>query len=120
MINAMSYDESKLSDEYIKQFKKNLKRRIQIIEDTVDVHLFKIGGLERYIDKTYLYKLSVLEINEELVKDKHERCMRLNEITQSFFIYEQMEYQKAKQICNRIDREILELDQVDYHKPVYC
>jgi hypothetical protein len=81
MINAMSYDEQKLTDDYIKQFKKSLRRRTQIIEDTIDVHLNSIGGLERYMDRTYLYKLSVLEINEELVKDKHERCMRLNEIT---------------------------------------
>lgn len=81
MINAMSYDEEKLSDEFIKHFKKSLRRRTQIIEDTIDVHLNSIGGLERYMDKTYLYKLSVLEINEELVKDKDKRCMRMNEIT---------------------------------------
>ena len=120
MINAMSYDEEKLSDDYCKFFKKNLRMRIQIIEDTIDVHLNIIGGLERFMDKTYLYKLAVLDINEELVKDNDPRCMRLNEITQSFYIYEQREFQKAKQICNRIDRELLELDNVDYHKPVYC
>jgi hypothetical protein len=28
MINAMSYDEEKLSDDYIKYFKKNLRMRI--------------------------------------------------------------------------------------------
>ena len=81
MINAMSYDEEKLSDEYCKQFKKNLRMRIQILEDTIDVHLNIIGGLERFMDKTYLYKLAVLELNEELVKENDPRCMRLNEIT---------------------------------------
>ena len=81
MINAMSYDEEKLSDDYCKYFKKNLRMRIQILEDTIDVHLNIIGGLERFMDKTYLYKLAVLDINEELVKDKDPRCMRLNEIT---------------------------------------
>lgn len=96
MINAMSYDEEKLSDDYCKFFKKNLRMRIQIIEDTIDVHLNIIGGLERFMDKTYLYKLAVLDINEELVKDNDPRCMRLNEITQSFYIYEQREFQKAK------------------------
>jgi hypothetical protein len=40
-----------------------------------------IGGLERYMDRTYLYKLAVLEVNEELIKTKDKRCMRLNEIT---------------------------------------
>lgn len=81
MINAMSYDEEKLSDEYCKFFKKSLKMRTQIIEDTIDVHLNMIGGLERYMDRTYLYKLAVLEVNEELIKTKDKRCMRLNEIT---------------------------------------
>ena len=55
--------------------------RIQILEDTIDVHLNIIGGLERFMDKTYLYKLAVLELNEELVKENDPRCMRLNEIT---------------------------------------
>jgi hypothetical protein len=50
MVNAMSYDEEKLSDDYVKYFKKNLRMRIQIIEDTIDVHLNIIGGLERFMD----------------------------------------------------------------------
>jgi hypothetical protein len=84
------------------------------------VHLNLIGGLETYMDRTYLYKLAVLDLNEEKLKEKDSKCLRMNDITQSFYIYEQMEYQKAKFILNRIDRELLELDQTDRKNPVFC
>jgi hypothetical protein len=48
-----------------------LKQRIQLIEDTIDVHLNLIGGLEKYIDRSYIYKLLVLEVNEPMIKVKN-------------------------------------------------
>jgi hypothetical protein len=88
MVNAISYDVELMSDDYSKQFKKNLKLRIQTIEDTIDVHLNLISGLEKYMDRSYLYKLAVLECNEELITDKDPKCQRLVDVTQSFNIYE--------------------------------
>jgi len=120
MINSISYDVHKLSDEYAKNSKKILKMRIQIIEDTIDVHLNLIGGLEQYMDRTYLFKLAVLDLNEERLRHKDGKCLRMNDLTQSFYIYEQREYQQAKFILNRIDRELLELDQTERKNPVYC
>jgi hypothetical protein len=92
MVNAISYDTAKLSDSYATFMKKNLKMRIQIIEDTVDVHLNVIGGLEMYLDRSYLYKLAVLDLNEEKLKEKDPKCLRMNAMTQSFYVYEQLEY----------------------------
>ena len=65
MVNALSYDQEKLSDDYAKHFKKKLKKRIANIEDIIDIHLNHIGALEKYMDKSYLYKLKVLELNED-------------------------------------------------------
>lgn len=81
MFNALSYDQSKLSDEEAKMFKKKLKNRILSIEDTVDVHLNLISGLEKYMDRNYMYKLAVLDANEEKISLKDERCMRLVDLT---------------------------------------
>lgn len=67
MVNAISYDQEKLSDDDAKLFKKRLKQRIRQIEDTIDVHLNLIGGLERWMDKTYLFKLAALEANEDKI-----------------------------------------------------
>jgi len=81
MFNALSYDQSKLSDDEAKIFKKKLKNRILNIEDTIDVHLNLIGGLEKFMDRNYLYKLAVLDANEEKIGLKDERCMRLVDLT---------------------------------------
>lgn len=67
MVNAISYDQEKLSDEYAKHHKKKLKMRVQNMEDTIDVHLNSVGALERFMDRSYMYKLAVLEANEEKV-----------------------------------------------------
>ena len=74
MVNAISYDVEKMSDDYAKLFKKNLKLRIQTIEDTIDVHLNLIGGLELYMDRSYLYKLAVLDLNEERIVSQDPKC----------------------------------------------
>lgn len=42
-----------------------------MIEDTIDIHLNLIGGLEKFIDRSYIYKLLVLEHNEERIKMKN-------------------------------------------------
>jgi hypothetical protein len=88
MVNAISYDVEKLNDEQAKQFKKCLKMRIQNIEDTIDVHLNLIGGLEKYMDRSYVYKLAVLELNEEKITQNDPKCQRLVDIVQSFHVYE--------------------------------
>lgn len=64
MMNAVSYDQGVLNDVQAKFFKRCLKQRIRNIEDMIDIHLNNINGLERFIDRSYLYKLSVLELNE--------------------------------------------------------
>lgn len=64
MLNAVSYDQDKLPDQEAKHYKKRLKQRIRYIEDVIDVHLNNINGLELFMDKSYLYKLSILELNE--------------------------------------------------------
>ena len=92
MFNAISYDQEKLTDDYAKEFKKRLKQRILDLEDTIDVHLNLIGGLERFMDKNYLYKLAVLDCNEEKIPMKDELSMRLIDITQSYQIYDSLEF----------------------------
>ena len=103
MVNALSYDQEKLSDDYAKHFKKKLKLRIRNIEDTIDIHLNLIGGLEKFMDKSYLFKLKVLELNEEKIQLKDEKCLRLIDFTQSYYIYDSMDYAKPKAILERID-----------------
>ena len=56
-----------MSDDYAKEFKRKLKQRVLDLEDTIDVHLNLIGGLEKFMDKNYLYKLAVLDANEEKI-----------------------------------------------------
>lgn len=68
MLNALSYDENLLSEDQAKLFKRRLKSRIQMIEDTVDIHLNLIGGLEKNLERSYIYKLEVLLVNEEKIK----------------------------------------------------
>ena len=79
MINALSYDESMLSEEQAKFLKKQLKTRIQHIEDTIDIHLNVIGGLEQYIEQSYMYKFRVLEANEERIQKKYARSQRMTD-----------------------------------------
>lgn len=79
MLNALSYDQEILSDDDAKLFKKRLKTRLRNIEDTIDVHLNLIGGLELYMDKTYLYKLAVLEANEEKITRKCDKSLRMTD-----------------------------------------
>jgi len=40
------------------------------LEDTIDVHLNLLGALEKYMDRSYMYKIAVLEANEEKVQAK--------------------------------------------------
>jgi hypothetical protein len=47
------------------------------IEDTVDIHLNLIGGLEKYLDRNYLFKIAVLAANEEKIQMKNPNCQRL-------------------------------------------
>jgi len=57
MANALSYDDDMLTEDQCKFLKKTLKERIQMIEDTVDIHLNLIEGLERFMERSYMYKL---------------------------------------------------------------
>jgi|TARA_B110000285_G_scaffold231115_1_gene299018 hypothetical protein len=68
-----------LSEEAAKAFKKTLKARIHMIEDTIDIHLNLIGGLEAYLERSYIYKLRVLLTNEEVLRTKDERALRLTD-----------------------------------------
>lgn len=120
MVNALSYDQEKLSDDYAKHFKKKLKMRIANLEDTIDVHLNLIGGLEKYMDKSYLYKLKVLELNEDKIRLRDEKCLRLVDFSQSYYIYDSNNYRRQKAVLERIDREILDLKFYEQEVPVYC
>lgn len=68
------------------QFKRRLKQRIRHVEDTIDVHLNLIGGLEKYMDRTYVYKLAVLEENEEKIPMKDKKSQRMTDLIQSYNI----------------------------------
>jgi len=96
MVNALSYDQEKLSDEYAKFFKMKLKERVGYIEDTIDTHLNLINGLERFIDKSYLYKLLVLEKNEEKIPMKDHKALRMVDVIQSYNLYDALDFQKVK------------------------
>lgn len=104
MFNAISYDQEKLSDEYAKHFKKKLKFRILNIEDTIDVHLNLIGGLERFMDRSYMYKLAVLDANDEKIPMRDDKSMRMVDLVQSYYIYDSLEFEKPKQMLQSLDR----------------
>ena len=50
------------------------------------------------MDRSYLYKLAVLDLNEEKITANDPKCQRLVDIVQSFYVYEQMEFGKLKLI----------------------
>lgn len=78
-----------------------------------------IGGLERWMDQNYMYKLAGLEANEEKIALKDAKCMRLVDVVQSYYIYDSIEFTKSKKIMERIDRELLELDLNDNEDKLY-
>jgi hypothetical protein len=80
MVNALSYNLDKLDDESARHFKRTLKHRIQTLEDTIDVHLNSINGLERFVEKNYLYKLLVLDANEEKIIMKDSGKLRMVDV----------------------------------------
>ena len=110
LVNALSYDQTKLDDEEAKQFKKRLKQRLRNIEDTIDVHLNNVGGLEKYFDRTYLYKVTLLELNEDKIKMRDPKSLRMVDISQSYNMFDSIDYARAQKMQMRLDREILELD----------
>jgi len=65
-----------LSESQATFYKKSLKTRVRLIEDTIDIHLKVIGGLERYIvePKGYMHKMRLLEANEEKIHKKYVYC----------------------------------------------
>jgi len=67
-----------------------------------------------------MYKLAALEVNEEKIPLKDEKSLRIVDLVQSYYIYDSLEYIKPKQIMQRIDREMLELDVNENEAPVYC
>jgi hypothetical protein len=121
ILNAISYDQEKLSDEDAKMFKKRLKQRIRQIEDTIDLHLNLIGGLEKYMDKSYLYKIALLDLNEEKLREKDPKILRMVDVSQSYNQFDSIDYARAQTMMQRIDREILEMDFLKKEAPpVYC
>ena len=120
MANALSYDDELLSEEQCKFLKKSLKERIQLIEDTIDIHLNAIQGLERFMDRSYMYKLQVLRANEETLKAANEKCLRMREIMQSYHIYDAEFFYKEKSVLQRLDRETLDLEVLEKDMPVVC
>lgn len=74
MLNSISYDQEKLTDDAALIFKQKLRTRISNIEETIDIHLNSMGGLENNTDKTYIYKLAILAANEDKIKQKDPTC----------------------------------------------
>jgi len=120
MANALSYDDELLSEEQCKFLKKSLKERIQMIEDTVDIHLNAIQGLERFMDRSYMYKLQVLRANEDKIQAANEKSLRIREIMQSYHIYDAEYFYKEKSVLQRLDRETLDLEVLEKDMPVVC
>jgi len=120
MLNSLAYDDSMLSEEAAKAFKKTLKARIHMIEDTIDIHLNLIGGLERYLERSYIYKLRVLLSNEDVLRSKDPRALRLTDEMQSYNIYDSERFHQEKLLLNQIDREMLELEVLECELPVVC
>ena len=78
-----------------------MKQRIRNIEDVIDIHLNSIGALEKYMDKTYLYKLALLQLNQEKVQKMgggkgEKNVLRMVDMTQSYNIYDSMDYAPAQ------------------------
>ena len=77
-----------------------------------------IGGLEKYIEENYMYKLRVLEANEDKIQKKYARSQRMTDFTQSYNLFDAELFHKEKQILDRLDKEILELDFLALKLPV--
>lgn len=120
MLNSLSYDQEKLTDDGALFFKQKLRTRLANIEETIDIHLNSMGGLENNTDKTYIYKLAVLAANEEKIKQKDPTCQRMVDAIQSYYIYASIDYSKINLVLKRIDRELLELNYLAKDAPVYC
>ena len=62
------------------------------------------------MDRTYMYKLAVLEENEEKIPMKDKKSQRMVDMVQSYNGMDSMDFAKAQLIQNRLDREMLELE----------
>ena len=62
------------------------------------------------MDRTYMYKLAVLEENEEKIPMKDKKSQRMVDMVQSYNCMDSMDFAKAQLIQNRLDREMLELE----------
>ena len=113
MANALVYEEGRLTEHQAKLLKKALKMRIQAIEDAIDIQLNGIGGLEPYLERSYMVKLRALEANGEKVLEKDPRRQRLTDVAQSYNLYDAEEFHRVRQVLDRLDRELLELDYLD-------
>ena len=91
-----------------------------MIEDAIDIHLNQVHGLERFMEKSYMYKLEVLIANIDLLRAANPRILRLVDKMQSYNIMDAEVFHKHKNIVNRIDREMLELDFLELEMPVVC
>ena len=72
------------------------------------------------MEKSYIYKIEVLIANIDLLRAANPRILRICDKMQSYNIYESEIYHKEKNILNRIDREMLELDFLELEMPVVC
>lgn len=51
-----------------------------MIEDTIDIHLNLIGGLEKHLERSYIFRLEVLLANEDILKEKDPLSLRLTDV----------------------------------------
>lgn len=91
-----------------------------MIEDTIDIHLNLIGGLQKHLERSYIFRLEVLLSNEDLLREKDPMSLRLTDVMQSYNIFDSETYHQEKMLLNKMDREVLELEYLDKELPVEC
>ena len=72
------------------------------------------------MEKSYMYKIEVLMANIDILREANPKILRLCDKMQSYNIMDAEPFHKHKNIVNRIDREMLELDFLELEMPVVC
>lgn len=121
MLNSLSFEDPHMfSKDLANYYREKLKMRLHGIEDVVDIHLNLIGGLNKNLERSYMYKLAVLEANEEKITKSEEYCLRMHDAMQSYNLYDSAECYQVKLAVDKIDRQLLDMDFLDVELPVSC
>ena len=80
-----------LSPDLASFYKKKLYSKIVMIQDTIDIHMHSLGIANIYLEKSYIYKLAVLEANEKRLRE-HTTSLKMSDQMQSYNIYDSEEF----------------------------